>query len=48
MCPYVETRFKIALTVYTFLLLLEEEDVLYFIFCAKNIDLKFRRLIGPV
>ena len=44
MGPYVKTRFKIELTVYTFALLLEEEDVLYhihicFIFCTENIDL---------
>ena len=31
MCPYVKTRFKIAPTVYTFELLLEQEDVLYHI-----------------
>ena len=41
---YVKLRFKLALTIYTFVLLLEQEDVLYhihicFIFCTKNIDL---------
>ena len=44
MLLYVKLRFKIALTVDTFVLLLEQEDALYpihicFIFCTKNIDL---------
>ena len=42
--PYVKTIFKIALTVYTFMLLLEHEDLLNhihicFILCTKNIYL---------
>ena len=31
MWPYVKTRFKIRLTVYTFVLLLEQDDALYHI-----------------
>ena len=53
MLPYVKTRFKITLTINTFKLLLEQEDVLYhknicFVVCTNHIDLQFRRVIGPV